>query len=621
MLTTTAAQLALNDAIPEDLRDYHRVYDKKHTQKFFQTLAEQHPEKYKDVLFKLSNLGRDAAYFTGGTSFGPEHLRATAATQVARAKVRQAIQQILEDRHLDPETRQKRIIQATQQIAHTLTNDNYREALAENNPLATQVLSGSRGSPTNLRSLTGFDAAYQDHSGNIINMPILRNYSEGLSPAEYFASTFGARSGVLDTKLSTQRSGYFAKQMTQLLHRLLVSADEDTQDLDNKRYRGLPVSIDDPDNVGALLAIKHGPYMRNTVLTPKIIQQLKNSGLTDLLVRSPTVGGPEDGGVYARDVGMREKGRVAPIGDYVGIAAAQAVSEVLTQGALSSKHSGGVAGTGPSGFEVVNRMVQVPENFVDGATHAQQDGYVGEIHDAPQGGWFVHINGVQHYVPPDRKLKVKSGDEVEAGDVLTDGIPNPAEIVKHKGIGEGRRYFTNAFRDVYKNSNLTAHRRNIELVARGLINHVKLNDIWGDYAPDDVVPYHTIEHNWTPRPGTVLVSPKDAVGKYLEVPVLHHTIGTKVRKSMLPALNQFGVKQISVHPEAPPFEPDMERAASSISHDPDWQTRLIGSGQKGSILDAVHRGDISNTMGTSYVPALIQGKGFAQHGLTKGWKP
>jgi len=132
-----------------------------------------------------------------------------------------------------------------------------------------------------------------------------------------------------------------------------------------------------------------------------------------------------------------------------------------------------------------------------------------------------------HYVNPDAKIKYKVGDEVEAGDVLSDGVPNPAEFVKFKGIGEGRRQFVTAFRDSMKEAGLGAHRRNIEILSRGVINHVRLNDAVGEYMPDEIVPYDLFEAKWQPRPESKVTPVKASVGKYLEKPILHYTVGTK----------------------------------------------------------------------------------------------
>jgi len=298
----------------------------------------------------------------------------------------------------------------------------------------------------------------------------------------------------------------------------------------------------------------------------------------------------------------------------IGIAAAQALSEKLTQGQLSSKHSGGVKGEAHAvtGFQHVNQLVQVPKTFKGGAAHAQLDGKVTAIEEAPAGGHYVMINGNRHYVLPGFDLKVNRGDYVEAGDVISDGIPNPSESVEHKGIGEGRRYFMNTFADAYRAGGMYANRRNIELLARGLIDHVEMLDEDNSHIPGDIIPYQQLEAEWEPRDGSVRKRPEEAVGMYLEQPVLHYTIGTRVTPSMLPLLSEFGVTDLHVHTDEPPFKPHMVRAMASIGHDPDWMTRFLGSNQKKSLLSATHRGATSTTQGTSFVPALAAGVEFGK---------
>jgi len=200
-------------------------------------------------------------------------------------------------------------------------------------------------------------------------------------------------------------------------------------------------------------------------------------------------------------------------------------------------------------------------------------------------------------------------------------MPNPAEIVRHKGVGEGRRYFVQAMRNVLGNSGITAHRRNIELVARGLVNHVRMTDEHGDFAPDEVVPYSIIERGWKPRPGTVVGNPATMTNHYLEEPVLHYSIGTRITKTVADNLKRYGVANVHAHKEAPPFEPEMVRGMANISNDQDWMTRMLGSYQEKGFLNSVHRGLKSDESGSSYVPALARGENFGVSGANSGWKP
>lgn len=276
----------------------------------------------------------------------------------------------------------------------------------------------------------------------------------------------------------------------------------------------------------------------------------------------------------------------------------------------SAKHQGGVAGGSKiGGFKLIEALANPPKHMPYGATHAQADGTVDNITTNPAGGHDVFIGGQKHYVSGAMNLRVKKGDTVEAGDVLSDGTPNPREIIRHKGIGEGRRYLMQSLHDAYKENRISSRvlRRNLEPVVRGMVDHVRMTDFWNHNGPDDVVKYSHIENNWQPRPGFVTKLPRQAVGKYLEEPVLHHTIGTQIRPSMLKEFEQFKVGPVMVHHEPPPFEPHMLRATENLQHDPDWQVRLGGQYLQRGLLDAAHRGLSSSPGGTSFIPGLIRG--------------
>lgn len=622
MFQTTPGQLAVNDVLPEEMRDHNRLLDKAGISKLLAEIAAKHPDRYRDVAHELSKIGYHTAFITGGNSFDLKHMQVSGAARKLQIEAEQKTQEIYSNPNLTTKQKEEAIINYIAPLNKKLEDDVFNESLAEKNPLAYQVQSGARGNKMNLKSLRGMDMLYVDHRDKPIPVPILRSYSQGLKPVEYYASSFGARKGVMDVKFATQDAGFFSKQLNQITHRLLVTK-HDHDHPEGGKDQGLPVDVDDPDNEGALLSQATGGYPRNTTLTPTVIADLNKQGIKRMLVRSPIVSGPPDGGLYARDVGVREKGSIAPLYDNVGIAAAQALSEPLSQAQLGSRHSGGVIGAakGVSGFKLVNQLVQVPKVFKGGAAHAQADGRVQSIQAAPQGGTYVTIAGQRHYVGTGFDLKVKQNDDIEAGDVISEGIPNPSEVVKHKGIGEGRRYFVKAFRDAYKDSGMPSHRRNIEIMARGLIDHVRMNDEFGEYNQGDVVPYSRLEHNWKQREGTEIRQPREAQHMYLEKPVLHYSIGTRMRPSVVKDLNEFGVKNVMVHKDPPPFEPEMIRGMENLAHDPDWMTRFLGSYLSKNLLKGTHRGDISDEAGTSYVPGLAQAVDFGRKGLVKGYQP
>lgn len=612
-MRTTVGQLLVNEALPEELRDYNRVIDKGALKDLLTTVARDYPDRYRQVSHELNQVGRRIVRETGGYGFTLDHLRTAKAAQATREKIRTGMKSIFRS-GLQGEAKRKAIIDLVSAEVGPQQAAIFKELKEAENPLAYQVMSGARGNASNLAGLVGSDLLYTDPDNEVIPVPILNSYSEGLSEEEYFAAAYGVRQGVLATKGATADSGFVAKQLGQLAHRLVVTADDD--DAEPLRARGLPVDTDDMDSEGALLASPVGGYERNTVLTPKILQQLNRGGHKKILVRSPVASDNRAGGVYAKDVGIRETGHLPTQGTFVGPAAAQAISEPLSQSTLSAKHSGGVAGETKSlsGFAYINQMLQVPKVFQGGATHAQLDGLVSSVRESPAGGYNVKVGNELHYIPAGVPLKVKVGDDVEAGDVLSGGTPNPREIVKHKGIGEGRRYFVKSFRQGLNDSGLPSNRRNVELIARGLIDHVKMNAEYGDHVPDDVVPYSVVSKDYTPREGFKTLNPKKAVGKYLESPVLHHTIGTRITPSVAKELEEFSVADIDVHDDEPIFRPHMVRAMGLLQHDQDWMTQQYGSNLKKSITSSVHRGSVSDEGGTSFVPSLARSVDFGKQG-------
>lgn len=614
-MSDTVGTLLINDLLPPDMRRQNRVLDKKGIDTLLGEIARRYPEKYSEISHGLAELGWRAAQESGGFSFGPEHLSKSPAAVKIQQRLAAGIRAADADNTLTDAQREKKITTILSGGLQEQQDAVYDEAIKEKNPLALQVLSGARGNKSNLASLRAGDLMYTDHRDRPIPVPIFKSYSEGLDPVQYFAGAYGARKGVADVKLKVADVGSLNKIMGQAVHRLVIRGLDAPEANDPAALpRGLPVNTSDPDNEGSLLAADTGPYKRNTVLSPEILSHLSQTGQDRILVRSPTVGGPAGGGLWSRDAGVREYGTLPGRGEHPALAASQALGEVLSQSGLASKHSGGVAGQGKavSGFKAVERMIQVPKTFVGGATHATTDGTVGKITDAPTGGKFIHVDGVEHYVPADVEIKHKVGDSVEAGDALSDGLPDPAEVVKHKGIGEGRRYFADVFRNTMKSGGLPAHRRNVEMLARGLIDHVRLTAELGDFNTNDIVPYHTIEELYKPRADARDVPVSSAKSKYLESPVLHYTVGTKVRPSVQKDLNDFKVKSVTVHDEPPPFEPEMIRGSANLRYDPDWMTRQLGSGLKAGLLDSVHRGATSDEEGTSFVPSLAKAVDFGR---------
>lgn len=576
-----------------------------------QRVAEQKPELYKKISHELLKLGGRGSVETE-TSFGLEDLKSPIDKPAMLKAVELQEQAIAARKDLTPDQKRDELVKLYFKLSNDTPGRIFDAAMSKGSNLARMVASGARGNKQQLSSNIGADWLIIDSEGRPVPVPLKNNYAEGLSPAEYFGSTYGTRQGLVSTKLSVAQSGFMAKQMSSAAQDLTVTEE------DCGTSRGIAVDTDDGDNVGALLAKPYAGYQPGTPIDKGVFSDLKSRGLKKIVVRSPMTCQAKHG-LCAACAGVRERGTLPPIGENIGIAAASAVSEPLSQALLSSKHSAGVANAGKAarigGFQAINALFQSPKTFPDGAAVASRDGKVTRIDKAPQGGHYIEIDGERHYSAANREPGVKLGQTVEAGQALDDGVVSPADAVKYRGVGEGRRYFLNQLRTTLKDNGIGADRRNLEVLARASINHVQIDDpdADGDMLPDDIVRYDHYEHNYTPPKTTQTLPVDKAVGKYLQRPVLHYSLGTRITPGVAQELKDVGETDIDVDDEAPKFASHMVRLMENPSYGSDWMSQLGSSYVKGNLLDNVHRGGAtSNIHGASPLPGLAYGMEFGK---------
>ena len=601
---TTPGKILFKAAVPEQYKkDAENLDTEKKLHSFLLRVAKESPDDYVDTLQNIGKISADAATYYGGVgSVSLNDFKIPPALLKIRNEHQRAVKKITDNPRLSDKQKKEAIVKYI--IPEMKRVQDSLSGLDKNNSIVRQLTTGAKGNPAQIMQLLYGDMMVVDSKGNPIPIAGLRSYGEGVGTKEYWAGSYGSRMGYASVQFATGESGYFGKLLTQGAHRVVVTEDDCGAKDAGIKYKG-----DDPDNIGAVLIRPVAGLEAGHVITKQDMKKLKGK---DVYIRSATTC-QADEGVCAKCVGHRENGDFPAIGTAVGITAARAVAEPSTQSALSSKHSGGVAGQDEkklSGFKEVAQFVNVPKNFVGGAVLATKDGSVSRIEKAPQGGNYITVGGEKHYVPQGVKLTVKHGDRVEAGDVMSEGVPNPAEIVKYKGIGEGRRYFVDKYTEILRDNGAGNHRRNIEALARGLINRVKITDpegYNGNYM-DDVIPYDLLIRDYKPRKGFTVKTPIASKGYYLEKPALHYTIGTKVTKSVAKDLSNAGIKSIVIHKDKPPFEPVMPRVMDIPGTDADWKVRLGGFNLKKNFLDAATKGSTSRTGDTSYIPSVIEGR-------------
>ena len=619
MKPTTIGTLMINDALPEALRLKGQSLDKNEVMILLRGVAEKHPEKYKEVLKVLDDVGRSAAY-TEGVSVSLSALRKSPKERAVVERVRSQVAAIHADAGLDDAGRRDAIVAATAPMVDELQGILKDEGAKEKNPYWFQVKSGARGKMSEFNAMRGALGLVDDHRGKPVPVPILHSYAEGMDPVEYWAGTYGQRAGAVSVKFATGDAGFYNKKLVNAAHRIVVGKEKPDP---TRLPVGLPVKTVDRDNIGAVLAAPAGGHEAGTLITPDIHADLVDQDVEDVLIHSPLTEPTEDGSVSRWAAGRRDRAGMSHMGDNLGIASAQSFGEKLSQGMLNAKHKvGSKAGAQDSrqGFEYLNRLIEAPENFPEAGPLSEEDGMVTSVDKAPQGGHYVHVGDRQYYVQANLQPVVAKGDHLEQGDDLSDGIPHPEQLVRLRGIGEARRVFTDIFQEGMKNSGVEVNRRNAETVVAGLLNWAQVTspDGHGDAIVDEVVPYHAIGGKYTPRHGSELVNPSQAQGKYLEEHALHYTPGPRVTKKVKKDLEKWKIKDVHVHSDAPAFQPFMQRGMLGVYNDPDWQTRLAGFYTTSAFTEAVQRGRESNPDSTSFVPGLVQGKGFGaglkQHG-------
>lgn len=607
-MQTTIGNLLINEALPEDLRDYNRVWNKKTARDVIRQVAQKYPDRMPTILQHLMRVGQSAAT-SGDFSMSISDFVPSSTKRGGVAQLKIQVRQIEDDPLMSPEEKNKKVVSLLGKNLDKLSKSIMDEGVKSGSRFADIVASGSKGSLGQYNTTVGAPLLFMDHKDRPIPVPVFNSVSEGFDPVEYWASSYGTRKGVIATKFATADAGYFGKKLGLAAQRMVITED------DCGTNNGLPVAGDDAENIGTVLQNSVGGIQSGTILKSEHIKRLKGK---DIVVRSPVTCQAESG-LCSRCAGVREKGRFPDIGENIGITAASTLSERLSQGMLNVKHTAGAA-TGKDKqytFEDVDRLFEMPKTNIKAAPVAEATGTVQKIEDSPTGGVYVTIDGQEHWVATRDALKVKVGDRVEAGDVLAIGIANPSLIAKYRGIGDARREFVNQLREV---TNDKVSRRNSEVLARAVVSHVRAMGPQGTNGimAGDILRYDNMVRGYEPRDDSVDTLVTKAKGGYLEQPVLHHTIGTKVNDRVLRDLKKHGVRSILVNKEAPDFEPDVQRTYNHTLLDPDWMTRLGGYNVKTTFLESVHRGLGSEEQSTSYVPALAKGINFGENVKTEG---
>ncbi len=382
--------------------------------------------------------------------------------------------------------------------------DDVTVALQENldkyNPIYMMSDSGARGSIAQIRQLAGMRGLIANTSGATIEMPIRANYREGLTVLEYFISSRGARKGLTDTALRTADSGYLTRRLVDVAQEVIITEDDcgthegiDVFEIKNGNEMIEPFSerlvgrflVEDLLNDNGEVVVSNNKLM-TAADAKKVIETLEAQGKDRIAIRS-VLGCKTKRGVCAKCYGMDlAHSTVVSVGEAVGIVAAQSIGEPGTQLTMRTFHTGGVA----SAEDITQGLPRVEELFESrkpkGAAILTRISGVVKIEEIKKSRVIVVTNTEtgeveQYSVPWDYRIKVKDGDEVIAGDELTAGSKNPADILAILGPEAVRNYIITEVQKVYRLQGVDVNDKHIEVITRQMLRKVKIEDSGSSY--------------------------------------------------------------------------------------------------------------------------------------------
>jgi len=443
MVETTMGRIIFNRTLPDEVSFVNKILNKSRLNRVIAGCYKSagHHRTVK-LLDDLKNLGFEHATLAG-ISISIDDLQIPKQKNAHLAKAASEVARVDEQYHrgiITDGERYNQVIDIWTRTTDEVADSVFGE-LDTFNPVFMMADSGARGSKQQIRQLSGMRGLMAKPSGEIIENPIRANFREGLTMLEYFISTHGARKGLADTALKTADSGYLTRRLVDVAQDVIITK-EDCGTL-NGIYAE---AIEEGDEVVVPLSerIMGRVALTNIVnhITDEMIveagheiseeaaSEIEDVGFEKIRIRSVLTCENEYGccsKCYGRNLAS---GRMAELGEAVGIVAAQSIGEPGTQLTMRTFHIGGTASrtvaqssinaknTGmiqyhnikfakiKSGhFIILNRNCQI-------SIH-QKDGREIERHTVPQGGI----------------LKVAEGDTVQKGMEFVEWDPYTSSII------------------------------------------------------------------------------------------------------------------------------------------------------------------------------------------------
>ncbi|MGO2748525.1 MAG: DNA-directed RNA polymerase subunit beta' [Pseudoclavibacter sp.] len=381
------------------------------------------------------------------------------------------------------------------EAATALVADEMQAAFPSTNSIHRMVTAGANGNWLQVRQIAGMRGLVANPKGETIPRPIVHSYREGLTVAEYFISTHGARKGLADTALRTADSGYLTRRLVDVSQDVIIRED------DCGTARGLDMQIAHVTEGGEIVVddnVENAVYARSisvdavdadgnvvaaagTDMGDVVIDQLMDAGITEVKIRS-VLTCESSVGVCAACYGRAlATGNLVDIGEAVGIIAAQSIGEPGTQLTMRTFHSGGVSSAG----DITQGLPRVQELFEartpKGASPLAEAAGRIEIQDTDKARKIVlhPDNGDEPHIYPVLKraeLLVEDGQHVTHGQQLHEGPIDPKDVLRVKGAREVQKYLVGGVQGVYRSQGVPIHDKHIEVIVRQMLRKITVID-------------------------------------------------------------------------------------------------------------------------------------------------
>ena len=399
------------------------------------------------------------------------------------------------------EERYKEVIETWKDTDDALTKA-LLTGLDKYNNIFMMADSGARGSDKQIKQLAGMRGLMADTTGRTIELPIKSCFREGLDVLEYFMSAHGARKGLSDTALRTADSGYLTRRLVDVSQHMIVR-ESDCCAGTGREIPGMVVKafMEGREEIESLQERITGRFSCNTIcdkdgnvivkanhmITPKRAAKVMAEGvdengnpITQVKIRT-VLTCRSHMGVCAKCYGSNlATGQAVQVGEAIGIIAAQSIGEPGTQLTMRTFHSGGVAGG-----DITQGLPRVEEIFEarkpKGLAIITEFGGIATIKDTKKKREVIVTNNETgetkaYLIPYGSRIKVVDGQELEAGDELTEGSVNPHDILKIKGVRAVQDYMLREVQRVYRLQGVEINDKHVEVIVRQCLQKIRVEE-------------------------------------------------------------------------------------------------------------------------------------------------